>query len=201
MRGLIELMGGRRAFIAKLDQLFEETSELEGAAPPDISGLIGQYAHGNEPSHHVAYLYAYAGAPWKTQERVRQITAALYDPTPEGLPGNEDCGQMSAWYILSVIGIYPVNPADGTYVIGAPQVETAIIDLGNGRSFTVKAPGVSPVNKYITSATLDGRPLDRCYITHAEIVAGGELVFEMGDRPNTAWGSGPSAAPPSMSDA
>ncbi len=201
VRGLIELMGGRRAFIAKLDQLFEETSELEGAAPPDISGLIGQYAHGNEPSHHVAYLYAYAGAPWKTQERVRQITAALYDPTPEGLPGNEDCGQMSAWYILSVIGIYPVNPADGTYVIGAPQVETAIIDLGNGRSFTVKAPGVSPVNKYITSATLDGRPLDRCYITHAEIVAGGELVFEMGDRPNTAWGSGPSAAPPSMSDA
>ncbi len=201
VRGLIGLLGGRRAFIAKLDQLFEETSELVGAAPPDISGLIGQYAHGNEPSHHVAYLYAYAGAPWKTQERVRQITATLYDATPEGLPGNEDCGQMSAWYILSVLGFYPVNPADGVYVIGTPHFETAVVELGAGATFTVKAPGVSLVNKYIQSATLNGRPLDRCFITHADIVAGGELTFEMGERPNTAWASDPSAAPPSMSDA
>ncbi len=200
VRDLIELMGGRRAFIDKLDQLFEETSELEGAAPPDISGLIGQYAHGNEPSHHVAYLYAYAGAPWKTQERVRQITATLYNATPEGLPGNEDCGQMSAWYILSAIGFYPVNPADGSYVIGAPHFETAVVELGGGRAFTVRAPGVSPTNKYIQSATLNGRQLNRCFITHADIVAGGELVFEMGDRPNAAWASDPSAAPPSMSD-
>ncbi len=200
VRGLIELMGGRQAFIAKLDQLFEETSELEGAAPPDISGLIGQYAHGNEPSHHVAYLYAYAGAPWKTQERVRQITSTLYGTSPEGLPGNEDCGQMSAWYILSALGFYPVNPADGTYVIGAPHFESAVIELEAGKKFTVRAPGVSEVNKYIQSVTLNGRPLDRCYITHADIVAGGELVFEMGDRPNTTWASDPSAAPPSMSD-
>jgi putative alpha-1,2-mannosidase len=198
VRGLIELLGGREAFIAKLDQLFEISSDLEGTAPPDISGMIGQYAHGNEPSHHVAYLYAYAGAPWKTQERVRQITDTLYSTTPEGLPGNEDCGQMSAWYILSAIGFYPVNPADGTYVIGTPHYERVSIELGGGRRFTVEAPGVSPVNKYIQSATLDGRPLDRPFITHAEIAAGGTLAFTMGPEPNRDWASDESQAPPSM---
>jgi putative alpha-1,2-mannosidase len=198
VRGLIRLMGGREAFIAKLDELFETTSELEGTAPPDISGMIGQYAHGNEPSHHIAYLYAYAGAPWKTQERVRQITETLYGTAPDGLPGNEDCGQMSAWYILSAIGFYPVNPAEGIYVIGAPHFEEVSIALEGGRRFTVIARGVSATNKYIQSATLDGWPLDRCYITHDEIVAGGTLVFTMGDAPNEDWAVGESAAPPSM---
>ncbi len=199
VQGLIALVGGREAFIAKLDRLFQETSELEGAAPPDISGLIGQYAHGNEPSHHIAYLYAYAGAPWKTQERVRQITDTLYKATPDGLPGNEDCGQMSAWYILSAIGFYPVNPADGTYVIGAPHFEKVTLDVGGGRGFTVEAPGVSVTNRYIQSAKLNGRPLERCYINHDEVIAGGTLSFEMGDRPNRSWAADESAAPPSMS--
>ncbi|UCC72533.1 MAG: GH92 family glycosyl hydrolase [Gemmatimonadota bacterium] len=201
VRGLIELMGGRQAFIAKLDELFERSSELEGTAPPDISGMIGQYAHGNEPSHHIAYLYAYAGAPWKTQERVRQITETLYGTTPDGLPGNEDCGQMSAWYILSAIGLYPVNPADATYVIGSPHYERVTLKPEGGEEFTVEASGVSSANKYIQSATLNGQPLERCYITHDEIAAGGTLVLTMGDRPNTNWAVGESDVPPSMTPA
>jgi hypothetical protein len=198
VRGLIELMGGREAFIAKLDELFGQSSTLEGTAPPDVSGLIGQYAHGNEPSHHIAYLYAYAGAPWKTQERVRQIISSLYDVSPEGLPGNEDCGQMSAWYILSAIGFYPVNPADGTYVIGTPRFDRVTFQLDGGRQFNVEAPGVSETNMYIQTARLNGRPLDRCYITHAEITNGGSLVFIMGATPNRSWAASEVAAPPSM---
>ncbi len=198
VQGLIELMGGREAFIAKLDELFEMSSELEGAAPPDISGMIGQYAQGNEPSHHIAYLYCYAGAPWKTQERVRQITDALFDTSPGGLPGNEDCGQMSAWYILSAIGFYPVNPAEGIYVIGTPHYERVTLDVGGGRRFAVEAPGASSANRYIRSATLNGRALDRSYITHEEIAAGGTLAFRMGATPNRGWAAGPMSAPPSM---
>ncbi len=199
VQGLIELMGGREAFIAKLDELFEQSSDIEGtSASPDISGLIGQYAQGNEPSQHIAYLYCYAGAPWKTQERVRQITGTLYAATPEGLPGNEDCGQMSAWYVLSSIGFYPVNPADGIYVIGTPHHESVSIELPGGRRFTLEAPGASSANKYIQSARLNGEPLERCYITHEEIVAGGTLAFEMGETPNKDWAARESAAPPSM---
>jgi predicted alpha-1,2-mannosidase len=198
VRGLIELMGGREAFIAKLDELFSQSSTLEGSAPPDVSGLIGQYAHGNEPSHHIAYLYAYAGAPWKTQERVRLIIDSLYNATPEGLSGNEDCGQLSAWYIFSAIGLYPVNPADGTYVIGTPRFERVTIQLEGGRQFTVEAPGVSETNMYIQTARLNGRPLDRCYITHDEIANGGTLVFIMGATPNRSWAASEAAAPPSM---
>ncbi len=198
VRGLIELMGGREAFVAKLDELFSQSSILEGSAPPDVSGLIGQYAHGNEPSHHIAYLYAYAGAPWKTQERVRQIIDSLYNATPEGLSGNEDCGQLSAWYIFSAIGLYPVNPADGTYVIGTPRFERVTIQLEGGRQFTVEAPGVSETNMYIQTARLNGRPLDRCYITHDEIANGGTLVFIMGATPNRSWAASEAAAPPSM---
>ncbi len=198
VQGLINLLGGREAFIAKLDELFEQSSELEGAAPPDISGMIGQYAHGNEPSHHIAYLYCYAGAPWKTQERVRQITGALYNSSPEGLPGNEDCGQMSAWYIFSAIGFYPVNPAEGIYVIGTPHHERAVLQVDNGRQFVVEAPNTSSQNKYIRSAALNGRPLDRCYIAHAEVVAGGTLTFQMTDVPNRGWAAGPLSAPPSL---
>jgi predicted alpha-1,2-mannosidase len=199
VKGLINLMGGNEAFIAKLDELFEQSSEIEGAnASPDISGLIGQYAHGNEPSQHIAYLYCYARAPWKTQERVRQITDTLYDSSPEGLPGNEDCGQMSAWYILSTIGFYPVNPADGNYVIGTPHYERVSIAVGEGKTFTVEAPGASSTNKYIQSATLNGRAFQRCYITHAEVAAGGTLRFVMGPEPNRSWATDELATPPSM---
>ncbi|HSG81694.1 MAG TPA: GH92 family glycosyl hydrolase [Gemmatimonadota bacterium] len=199
VKGLIELMGGRESFIAKLDELFDQSSEIEGSsASPDISGLIGQYAHGNEPSHHIAYLYCYAGAPWKTQERVRQITGSLYGTTPEGLPGNEDCGQMSAWLVFSAMGLYPVNPAEGVYVIGTPHYRQVEIDVGDGRTFTVDAPEASSANKYIQSATLNGRVLDRCYVTHAEIVSGGTLRFVMGAEPNRDWATNELSAPPSM---
>jgi predicted alpha-1,2-mannosidase len=199
VRGLMTLMGGPDAFVRRLDDLFDQLPIIEGeSVPPDISGLIGQYAHGNEPSHHIAYLYAYAGAPWKAAGRVREIASTLYGTGPEGLCGNEDCGQLSAWYLFSALGFYPVNPAEGVYVIGAPQVEKAAIDLGGQRTFAVEAQDLSPVNKYVTGATLNGKPLDRCWLSHADIAAGGTLRFTMGAEPNTAWASSPDAAPPSM---
>ena len=199
VQGLIELMGGKEAFVTKLDELFEQSSTIEGgSASPDISGLIGQYAHGNEPSHHIAYLYNYAGQPWKTQQRVRAITQTLYNDTPDGLCGNEDCGQMSAWYVLSAIGFYPVNPAEGIYVIGSPHFEQVSLELGSGRKFTVTAKNASSSNIYIQSATLNGMSLTRSFIKHEEITAGGKLVFEMGNKPNYQWATGLQAIPPSM---
>lgn len=199
VRGLMTLMGGADAFVRKLDELFDQPSVVEGQnAPPDISGLIGQYAHGNEPSHHIAYLYAYAGAPWKAASRVNQIATTLYTARPDGLCGNEDCGQMSAWYLFSAMGFYPVNPAEGVYVIGAPQVDKITIDLGAQRVFVVEAQGLSPANRFVTGATLNGKPLDRCWITHDDISRGGVLRFSMGAEPNRSWASSPEAAPPSM---
>jgi predicted alpha-1,2-mannosidase len=199
VRGLMQLMGGADPFVKKLDGLFNEAPVIDGTnASPDISGLIGQYAHGNEPSHHIAYLYAYAGAPWLTQARVRQITSTLYSAAPDGLCGNEDCGQMSAWYLLSAMGFYPVNPADGTYVLGAPQVDRAAIDLGGGTTFTIEAESLNETNQYVKGVTLNGKPLDRCWISHEEIAAGGTLRFTMASEPNRAWASSPEAAPPSM---
>jgi predicted alpha-1,2-mannosidase len=162
----MNLLGGRTKFIEKLDQLFEQTTEVEGEVPVDMTGLIGMYAHGNEPSHHIAYLYNYAGAPWKTAERVREIIRRMYKTGPEGLPGNEDCGQMSAWYLLSALGFYPVDPVSGNYVIGSPVFSRATIDLGNGRLLSIEAHNVSPGNLYIQSATLNGRPLTKSWISH-----------------------------------
>lgn len=200
VRGLITLMGGKEKFTDRLDSLFNQSSNLEGTgAPSDVSGLIGLYAHGNEPSHHIAYLYNYAGKPWKTQELVRRILRELYGDGPDGLCGNEDCGQMSAWYIFSALGFYPVNPAEGIYVIGSPAVEGATIDVGNGKTFTVTARNMSPQNVYIQSVALNGQPLEKTYIRHADVVEGGTLEFVMGPAPNKKWGSGPSAAPPSVS--
>jgi predicted alpha-1,2-mannosidase len=185
--GLVGLMGSQKAFIDKLDKMFNEDSTLL-AAVPDMTGLIGQYVHGNEPCHHVAYLYNYAGAPWKTQERIRQVMNVLYNNTVEGICGNDDCGQMSAWYVLSALGFYPVNPASGVYQLGSPLVSRAVIHLDPkyhpGRTFTLIAKHNSPRNLYIQSATLNGKPLDRCWFTHAELVAGGELVLDMGPAPN-----------------
>ncbi len=183
--GLIDLMGGREKFASKLDQMFAAESRTSGRQQADITGLIGQYAHGNEPSHHIAYLYNYAGQPWKTQFRVRQIMDEFYKPTPDGLIGNEDCGQMSAWYVLSAAGFYPVTPGSTIYAIGTPLFPEIRFNLENGRSFTVKARGVSERNIYIQSATLNGRPYRKSYLDHADLVRGGELVFQIGPRPNT----------------
>ena len=199
VQGLIDLHGGKEAFVTKLDSLFIIDSEIKGDnASADISGLIGQYAHGNEPSHHIAYLYNYAGQPWKTQKMVRQILETQYDTSPAGLCGNEDCGQMSAWYVFSALGFYPVNPAEGIYVIGTPMFKKASLKLENNQTFTIIANGVSKENFYIQSATLNGKPLDRCYLTHEEILKGGQLVFEMGNQPNQQLWINEGAFPPSM---
>lgn len=188
VQGLIDLFPSREAFVKKLDELFTASSELTGDnISPDISGLIGQYAHGNEPSHHIAYLYDYAGAPWKTQEKIREILETQYDNTPEGISGNEDCGQISAWYVFSSLGFYPVNPAQGIYVMGSPIFEKAEINTSNGETFKIVANNVSEKNKYINSITLNGEKINQLYITHKEIMSGGTLVFEMTDVPNKTF--------------
>lgn len=199
MQGLIALMGGREAFGKKLDQLFSTQSVHRPDDDLDITGLIGQYAHGNEPSHHIAYLYDYAGEPSKTQDRVREIRNSMYDTTPAGICGNEDCGQMSAWYVFSALGFYPVNPVQGTYLFGVPEFENTSIELPDGKQFTVVARGLSNEHPYIQSATLNGQPLERLYLKHGEIMGGGKLEFVMGAKPNLAWGANMDAVPPAMS--
>ncbi len=199
-QALVDLMGGPARFIAKLDALFTLTvdaARFENVE--DIAGLIGQYAHGNEPGHHTAYLYSYAGQPWRTQERVRQIMTTLYGDTPQGIPGNEDCGQMSAWYVFGALGFYPVAPGSLEYVFGTPRFPKASIALPGGKTFTVEARGVSDANLYVQSATLDGKPYDKAYLRHEDLVAGGRLVLVMGPKPNRTWASRPAAAPYSMS--
>lgn len=181
---LMQLMGGEKQFVEKLDELFTTDAKLSGREQPDITGLMGQYAHGNEPSHHIAYLYNYAGAPSKTQERVRRIMDEFYKPTPDGLIGNEDCGQMSAWYVLSAAGFYPVAPGQETYDLGSPIFKQVTFNLENGKKFIVRAPQVSPSNFYIKSAKLNGKPLDATYITHFDIARGSVLEIEMSDQPH-----------------
>lgn len=185
VNGLIELLGGKEPFADKLDQLFKVEVGVSGEeASPDISGLIGAYAHGNEPGHHTTFLFNYAGRPWRTQELNRQIQTTMYTDKPDGICGNEDCGQMSAWYIFSVLGFYPVHPADLQYQFGSPLVQEAQVELAPGKVFTVKAPQASKENKYIQSVKLNGQPLNRSYITHQEIMDGGTLEFTMGPEPN-----------------
>ena len=186
MQGLIELFGGQTALESKLDELFTTDSEIRGAsASPDISGMIGQYAHGNEPSHHMAYLYNYANSPHKTQQRVREVMQRFYNATPDGLIGNDDCGQMSAWYVLSSLGFYPVNPAAGCYQLGSPLFDHAIIDVGGGKRFEILAPSAgSKGYKYWSRVLLNGKVLHRTYIHHAEIMAGGTLHFDMIEKPS-----------------
>jgi len=197
VRGLIGLMGGDGPFVEKLDSLFTVSSATAGLDLPDISGRIGQYAHGNEPSHHIAYLYACAGQPWKTQERVRTIMSTLYGTGPEGLCGNEDCGQMSAWYVLSALGFYPVTPGSDAYVIGSPIFKEASIDVGGGKRFVIKTSSGSDKNVFIQSAFLNGKEYKKCFIRHGDIVAGGELLFGMGAEKKEGWGSGRENIPPS----
>ena len=198
--GLIDLMGGRRKFASRLDQLFAADSRTTGREQVDITGLIGQYAHGNEPSHHMAYLYNYVGQPWKTQFRVQQIMKEFYKPEPDGLIGNEDCGQMSAWYVLSAAGFYPVTPGSTVYAIGSPLFPEMRFNLENGKSFVIRARGVSDRNIYIQSATLNEKPFRKSFFTHDDLMAGGELVFQMGPQPNFKWGTGPGNEPVSRID-
>ena len=186
--GLIELLGGDEAYTERLDELFSMSSEQEEGASMDITGLIGQYAHGNEPSHHTTYMYAYSGHPYKIADKVRYINNELYTDQPDGLSGNEDCGQMSAWYIFSSIGFYPVNPSNGGYVFGSPLFDEALIKLPANKSFKVIAENNSDKNIYIQSVTLNGKKHNYSYITHKQIMDGGELKFVMGPKPNYDFG-------------
>jgi len=192
--GLIQLIGGDKKIENWLDSLFTVKSGHD-ASVLDASGLIGQYAHGNEPSHHMAYLYNYVGAAPKTQKIVRQILNTMYDDKPDGLEGNEDCGQMSAWYILSSMGFYPVNPGDAKYVIGSPLFEKVTINLENGKQFIIEAKNVSDKNIYIQSATLNGKPYTKSWFSHNVITSGGHFIFEMGSTPNYDWGTSESDRP------
>ena len=180
---LITLTGGEKAFENRLDEMFMTSQQANSEDPEWISGYIGQYVHGNEPSHHVPYLYQYVGANHKTQKWVRRIMDELYTTKPDGLAGNEDCGQMSAWYLFSALGFYPVNPADGRYILGSPEVNEAIISLGEGKTFTIKASNQSADHVYVKKVTLNGKVLDEIFISHQQIIEGGELVFEMTSSP------------------
>ncbi len=177
--GLIELMGGKTQFELMLDSLFTQTSELLGEDAEDVTGLVGQYSQGNEPDHNFAYLYDFVDKPEKTQFYTNKIINTLYLDSPAGLSGNEDCGQMSAWYVFSAMGIYPVNPVDGCYYFGSPQFEKVEMHLPNGKTFTINAKNVSKENIYIRSAKLNGVPLNRLYVTYDEIENGSTLDFEM----------------------
>ncbi len=201
--GLIRLLGGRDAFNARLDRLFVEqygTSKFQFLGQfPDATGLVGLYAQGNEPSFHIPYLYNFSGEPWKTQKRVRQLMDVWYGDGPLGIPGDDDGGATSSWYVLSAIGFYPVCPGSPIYEIGSPIFSRSTVRLGDGKKLTIVANQVSPKHKYIQSAVLNGKPLNRAWFWHSEIANGGTLILEMADRPNKSWGSAPEDAPPSMS--
>lgn len=197
--GLFRLLGGDAKAVAKLDAMFDfDNSKIDYSHAEDIAGLIGQYIHGNEPSHHVAYLYDYAGQPWRTQERLKQIVDSQYKPTVDGLAGNDDLGQMSAWLVFTALGFYPVAPGSGEYVIGRPFVDRAEMLLPSGRRFIMIAEGLSEENRYIGKVTLNGRPLDRSYIRDEEIRMGGELRFIMQPAPNKEWATDTKTRPYSM---
>ncbi|WP_374407493.1 GH92 family glycosyl hydrolase [Pelagerythrobacter sp.] len=195
--GLIAHFGGDAAFEKQLDALFEAPSTLPDNAPPDISGLVGQYAHGNEPNHHVAYLYAYCGAPHKTQAMVRRLLTEMYRNDPDGVIGNDDCGQMSAWFILSALGFYPVDPVSAVYVFGSPLFDVAEVKVGAGKTLTVRAENNAPEHPYVQSVLWNGEPWKRNWIAHAELARGGTLVFEMGPEPS-CFGAALADRPPSF---
>ncbi|MDG5490753.1 GH92 family glycosyl hydrolase [Psychroserpens sp. SPM9] len=186
--GFMKALGGKDKLENQLDKLFTAEAQTSGRNQADITGLIGQYAHGNEPSHHMAYLYNFVGKPHKTQEKVYQILTELYTNEPDGISGNEDCGQMSAWYVFSSMGFYPVTPGSNQYIIGTPLFDKATINLENGKQFTIQAHNLSATNKYIEYVYLNGEKLDRSYLTHEELVNGGTLEFHMNDNP-AVWGS------------
>jgi len=189
VHGLAGLFGGEKAFVSKLDSLFIVEGDLGDEASPDVSGLIGQYAHGNEPSHHIIYMYNYMGQPWKAARLIRRVLHDLYHNDDDGLSGNEDVGQMSAWYVLSAIGLYQVEPAGGKYIIGSPLFDEAAINVGDGKTFTIKATGNSDENIYVQRAVLNGKPYNNSYIDYRDIIAGGTLELVMGSKPSK-WGTG-----------
>lgn len=207
VQGLIDLMGGREVFNRRLDSLYvvgyhRIVDKMQFMVQfPDMTGLIGMYSHGNEPDFHIPYLYNYSGQPWKTQYRVRQQMEMWYDTTPFGLSGDEDGGAMSSWYVWSAIGLYPQCPSQPVINIGSPLFEESVIQVGDGKTFTVVAKDVSAQNKYIQSATLDGQEWNKPWIRHDDMRKGGKLILQMGPRPNKNWGSAPQDAPPSMSEA
>lgn len=182
--GLVKLHGSRDAFAQKLEELFTTQASLSGRDQADVTGLIGQYAHGNEPSHHMAYLFNYAGKPWRTQEVVNKICTEFYPASPDGLIGNEDCGQMSAWFILSAIGFYPVTPGSDVYVLGTPLFDEVAIHLENGKTFTIKAENRDTRNFYVADVLLNGKPHPATFIRHSDLENGGELLFKMSNVPN-----------------
>ncbi|MBE9469273.1 MAG: GH92 family glycosyl hydrolase [Bacteroidetes bacterium] len=188
LSGLIKLYKGKENFDKKLDLLFSSSTQMAGRTQVDITGLIGQYAHGNEPSHHMAYLYNYIGKPWKTQKMIHRITNEFYTSQADGLAGNEDCGQMSAWYVLSSLGFYPVTPGSNDFVFGSPLFKKSIINLENGKKFIIKAQNISNENYYIQSVLLNNKAYTKTYITYNDIMAGGELLFVMGSEPNKSYG-------------
>ena len=193
--GLIGLFGGDKPFVAKLDDFFTNNDSMGEGASSDITGLIGQYAHGNEPSHHVAYLYAYAGEQWKTAEKVRFIMDEFYTDRPDGIIGNEDCGQMSAWYLLSSMGLYQVNPSDGVFVFGSPCFKKVEMKVRGGKTFTVEAPNNNKENIYIQKVYLNGKPYNKSYIIYDDIINGSTLKFVMGKKPNKNFGKAPANRP------
>jgi predicted alpha-1,2-mannosidase len=192
---LISMMGGDKPFVTKLDSLFVVSQSMGSQASPDISGLIGMYAQGNEPNHHIAYLYNFAGCPWKTAEKIKHITDEFYTAKNDGLCGNDDAGQMSAWYVMSALGLYPVNPANGIFVFGTPLVRKAVLEVGEDKRFTMETVNFGTKNIYIQKATLDGKPWTKSYIDYKAIKAGATLVLYMGDTPNKEFGANPEDRP------
>jgi predicted alpha-1,2-mannosidase len=201
VQGLIDMEGGRKRFVERLDSLFTISSAIKETVS-DATGLIGQYAHGNEPGHHTTYLFDYAGAPWKTQNMVRKVMDELYSDGPAGLCGNEDMGQMSAWYVLSAMGFYDVAPGQNVWVIGSPEFSKVTVHLdpafGNAKEFVVEAKNNSKDNKFIQSAKLNGQPLNKTWFSEDVIKKGGTISFDMGPEPNKNWGKTPEDAPPSL---
>jgi predicted alpha-1,2-mannosidase len=199
VQGLIHLLGGREKFLEKLDVFFNTPYQPKGIAR-DVTGMIGLYCQGNQPDQQAPYYYNYAGQPWKTQELVRKILRLMYGSDEFGLayPGMDDQGATSSWYVMSAMGFYPVDPSSPNYIIGSPLFNEVTMHMGKGRDLVIRAENNSDSNPYIQSATLKGRPWNKPWFSHADIADGGELVFQMGPRPNTSWGTAPEAAPPSM---
>ncbi len=195
---LIALMGGDKPFVTKLDSLFTVTGSLGSEASPDISGLVGMYAQGNEPNHHIPYLYAFAGYQWKISEKIAHIAREMYTDKTDGLCGNDDCGQMSAWYVMSALGFYPANPANGVFVFGTPLVRRAVLQVGEGKQFTMETVGFGNKNIYIQQAMLNGKPYPKSYIDFKDIKAGATLRLYMGDKPNKQFGAAPADRPRSL---
>jgi predicted alpha-1,2-mannosidase len=198
VKGYMELWGGREPFVTKLDSLFTVPSTLPANAPPDIAGMVGQYAHGNEPSHHIAYLYVYAGQPWKTQARVRSLLETMYSDNRDGLQGNEDCGQMSAWYVMSALGLYAVDPVSATYVLTSPLFDKATLTVGGRRELVIETKKTSPGAMYIQSVWLNGKRQEKLWVHHEDIAGGGHILFELGEQPNQSLGAAAESAPPSL---